>query len=142
MKERIKELIEYENISYSKFAEIVGIQRSGVSHIINGRNNPSLEVIQKILESFDYISTDWLLMGKGNMKRFTNQGELFEEETDNEKNTSDEIVNDFVKSKSEEYIDNNQDPIKIIDSQRDKNIQEIERIVIFFIDNTFKEYKS
>ena len=77
MKERIKEIIEYESISYSKFADIIGIQRSGVSHLINGRNNPSLDVIQKILESFDYINSEWLLLGKGNMKKYDKHGDLF-----------------------------------------------------------------
>ena len=53
MKERILAVMEHEGLTPSKFAEAIGIQRSAMSHIISGRNNPSLDVlIIKILERF------------------------------------------------------------------------------------------
>ncbi len=51
----------------SRFAETIGVQRSSISHIISGRNKPSLDLINKILEGFPKVSTDWLLLGKGDM---------------------------------------------------------------------------
>ena len=67
MKDRILRIMEHEGISPSKFAEEIGIQRSAMSHIISGRNNPSLDVLTKIMQRFTYVDTDWLLFGKGSM---------------------------------------------------------------------------
>ena len=69
MKERILQVMENEGLAPSKFAETIGIQRSAMSHIISGRNNPSLDVFMKILETFPYINSDWLLFGKGEMQK-------------------------------------------------------------------------
>jgi transcriptional regulator with XRE-family HTH domain len=69
MKDRIAKFLKAENISSSKFADEIGVQRSSISHIIAGRNNPSLELIQKMLNRFDKINPDWLILGKGEMYR-------------------------------------------------------------------------
>lgn len=69
MQERIKEILTQERLSPARFAELVGVQRSSVSHIISGRNKPSLDFLQKILTRFEHISPDWLITGKGPYKR-------------------------------------------------------------------------
>lgn len=69
MRDRILKIMEREGLAPSKFAESIGIQRSAMSHIISGRNNPSLDVLLKILERFTYVESDWLLFGKGQMIR-------------------------------------------------------------------------
>jgi Predicted transcriptional regulators len=69
MKERILQIMENEGLTPSKFAETIGIQRSAMSHIISGRNNPSLDVFMKILETFPYVDSSWLLFGKGEMQK-------------------------------------------------------------------------
>ena len=73
MKNRIAEIIEKEKLSSLKFATIIGIQPSAVSHILSGRNNPSTDVIQKILNNFRTISSDWLILGVGPMYRETGE---------------------------------------------------------------------
>lgn len=65
MKERIETLIEKENLNLARFADLVGLNRSALSHILSGRNKPSLDVVTKILQTFPRISSDWLLFGKG-----------------------------------------------------------------------------
>ncbi len=67
MKDRVIRIMEHEGMSPSRFAETIGIQRAAMSHIISGRNNPSLDVISKVLERFPHIDSDWLLFGKGEM---------------------------------------------------------------------------
>lgn len=67
MNERIQLILKTKNISASKFADEIGVQRSSISHILSGRNNPSLDFIQKILKRFPDISPDWILTGKGSM---------------------------------------------------------------------------
>ena len=67
--DRIKLLLEDKGLSPSAFADAIDIQRSSMSHILSGRNNPSLDMIQKILNNFPDINSSWLLTGKGKMKQ-------------------------------------------------------------------------
>ena len=60
---RIKKIISDNNLSNSEFAEKIGIPKSSVSHLLSERNNPSLDVIIKISEIFEDISTDYLIFG-------------------------------------------------------------------------------
>ena len=69
MIERIKKVIEYSQLSSSVFADTIGISRSGLTHLLTGRNQPSLDVARKILSKFPDISTEWLIMGMGEMLR-------------------------------------------------------------------------
>lgn len=69
MREKLLNLMKEENLTSSRLAELLGIQPSGISHILKGRNNPSLDFIQKILRRFPQINPDWLIMGEGEMYR-------------------------------------------------------------------------
>lgn len=67
MVERIRLILRTKNLSASTFADEIGVQRSAISHILSGRNNPSLEFIQKILRRYPELNTEWVLSGKGEM---------------------------------------------------------------------------
>jgi transcriptional regulator with XRE-family HTH domain len=69
MQERLQELLNKERLTPVRFSELVGVQRSSVSHILSGRNKPSLDFLQKILTAFEHINPDWLISGKGAYKR-------------------------------------------------------------------------
>ena len=69
---RIISIMKEEHLNATQFAEAIGIQRAAMSHIMNGRNNPSIDVIEKIAERFPYINPGWLLSGKGSMKNACN----------------------------------------------------------------------
>ena len=62
----IKKIISDNNLSNSEFAEKIGIPKSSVTHLLSERNNPSLDVIIKISETFEHISTDYLIFGYEN----------------------------------------------------------------------------
>jgi len=62
--DRIKRIISDNNLTNSSFADKIGVPRSSISHILSGRNNPSLDLIIKITQSFSEISADFLLSGK------------------------------------------------------------------------------
>ena len=62
--ERIKRIISDSGLSNSSFADKIGVPRSSISHILSGRNNPSLDLIIKILRNFDDIKADFLLRGE------------------------------------------------------------------------------
>jgi transcriptional regulator with XRE-family HTH domain len=64
---RIKEIIVKEGLTSGSFADAIGVQRSNMSHILNGRNNPSLDFVIKTLQRFPKVNTEWLLLGTGSM---------------------------------------------------------------------------
>ena len=67
MVDRIKEVMDYAQMSTSTFADKINISRSSLTHIFSGRNQPSLDIAKKILLAFPEVSTEWLIMGMGNM---------------------------------------------------------------------------
>jgi transcriptional regulator with XRE-family HTH domain len=72
MNNRIVELIKAEGLTNSKFASILGIQRSNVTHIVDGRNKPSLSFIEKLISKFPNINIEWLMTGTGEMYKQNN----------------------------------------------------------------------
>ncbi len=68
MKDRINQIIQKEELTAAQFAEKIGVSPASLSHIINGRNNPSLDVVMKIHKACDYINLNWLLYGDGEME--------------------------------------------------------------------------
>ena len=67
MKDRIAHIMRAKNLQASDFAELLGIQPSGISHILSGRNQPSLDFVKKIKETFPEYNLDWIIFGKGPM---------------------------------------------------------------------------
>ena len=67
MVERINILLKAKNVSARQFAEEIGIQPSGMSHILSGRNNPSLEFVMKVMKRWPEVNINWLMFGKGEM---------------------------------------------------------------------------
>jgi len=67
MKERLMQLLDLEQLTPSKFADIIGVQRSSVSHVISERNKPSFDFIQKTLKAFPGLNAEWLILGEGSM---------------------------------------------------------------------------
>lgn len=68
IKDRIKLIMDNENMTSGAFAESIGVQQSTLSHILNGRNNPSLDVVMKVHQRYSSINIEWLLYGTGEMK--------------------------------------------------------------------------
>ena len=99
--ERIGKIIEENNLSASSFAKTIGVQRSSISHILSGRNNPSLDLLLKIHNAFNYISLEWLILGDNSMEKTleeiqnVNKSELIIDEkelSDNKESLLREIV--------------------------------------------------
>jgi len=65
MKDRITQFLKSEGISPAEFADKIGVQRSSVSHVLNGRNYPSASFIQKMLGVYKTLNSRWLLLGEG-----------------------------------------------------------------------------
>ena len=69
MVSRIKMLMEYFQMRPAQFSDAIGMQRSAVSHVLSGRNKPSLDFILRIKKRFPEVNLDWLLLGNGSMVR-------------------------------------------------------------------------
>ncbi len=136
MKDRLLKFLTAINLSPSRFAEELGIQPSGVSHILSGRNNPSYDFIVKILSKFPDLNPEWLLLGKGDMMRTVlKQANLFDN-YNNENITNLNVTN--VKSE-EPSMYKGRSGIKD-KSKSEEKIHGPERIVMFFADGSFKDY--
>jgi len=108
--ERLQKIIDFNNLTASSFADRIGVQRSSISHILSGRNKPSLDFILKLIKQYPEVGLYWLLNGEGSYL-------------------------------SDPEIVNKESVTSVIDSP--SNIQthnEIERIVIFYKDGTFKNF--
>ncbi|WP_102408691.1 helix-turn-helix domain-containing protein [Parabacteroides bouchesdurhonensis] len=141
MRERIVKIMEREGLTPSKFAEAIGIQRSAISHILNGRNNVSLDVLTKILERFTYVESDWLLFGKGEMIRehVLTQPDLFintpinsSKVTDDSEYRKEIIIEKPVYACKQPVIE----PIVY----PEKPSKKVSKIMIFYSDNTYDTF--
>ena len=112
---RLKKILDYYSLSASSFAEIISVQRSSISHILSGRNKPSLEFITKVLNAFPEIDLLWLLSGVGEFHKSTTTPPKIE-------------------------VPNPVPSIPIAAISKDTSI--IERIVIFYKDGSFKNYET
>ena len=98
---RIKKIIEENNLSNSEFAEKIGIPKSSVTHLLSERNNPSLDIIIKISEAFENISTDYLIFGQENQVKPTIQH-------------SNTLFNELYESFSEDSVKDSNNKLKSI----------------------------
>lgn len=146
---RLEILLDYYALNASSFADRIGVQRSSLSHLLSGRNKPSLDFILKILDVFPDVDLYWILNGKGtfpkNSEPISKIENIFEE--DIKKNTSTPLEiesipeNLFSEMKSTKSI--NILETKKSESQnttRESNLTEIDKIVIFYKNGTFKSY--
>ena len=137
MRDRILKIMEREGLTPSKFAESIGIQRSAMSHIISGRNNPSLDVLLKILERFTYVDSDWLLFGKGEMVRehVLTEPNLFTNMLENRPNV--QVVAEIG---VETPVNIQKQPVVEQVICQEKPSKNVSKIMIFYSDNTFDTF--
>ena len=79
MKERIAHIMRSKNLKATDFAALLGIQPSAISHILAGRNRPSLEIVKKIKETFPEYNLDWIVFGIGPMTSSESSKDAFQE---------------------------------------------------------------
>lgn len=117
---RLQKVIEYYGESASSFAEKIGVQRSSISHILSGRNKPSLEFVLKVLSAFPEVELYWLLNGKGSFpKTSASKTEIKGVHALPFQNTT-----------------------KKVSDQKHSTQKKIERIVIFYSDGSFENFEK
>lgn len=137
MKDRILEFLQKENKTSAQFAEEIGVQPSGISHILSGRNKPSLDFVIKMLDKYKYISAEWLLFGTGSMYREKELSSLFDNDDDKsgyESEGKDKLERKPLKDMQASLSEG---------TDREKGLKEnrnAEKIVWFYSDGTFDSY--
>ena len=101
MKERLQSLMNLKKMTPSQFADSIGIQRSTLHHIISGRNNPSVDVINKIHSTYPDVDLNWLISGDAKPSSPVIQKELFSNEDEDSVQYNKEVVNINNKSVSQ-----------------------------------------
>lgn len=147
--------MENEQLSPSAFADTLQVGRAVISHILNGRNNPSLDIVTRILSKMSYINPDWLITGQGEMYKsdfainnsdvntnsLSQEPDLFSQAfvnpTNNEENS---------KYRKEIIVDSPKDVIQTIDNksiiQEKAQDRKVIKIIIYYSDNTFETFNS
>ena len=113
--ERLSQLLSHYDLSSSAFADRIEVQRSSISHLLNGRNKPSLEFIMKVNDCFEEVDLNWLLYGKGH---FPNNKK---ENNDSQTVLRNKTIDQNIPAKDEKSID---------------------IIIIFYKDGTFKHFTA
>ena len=151
IKDRIRMIMEREKVPPKVFAKTIGVQQSTLSHILNGRNKPSLEVVMKVHQKYDYVNLEWLLYGKGEMM-------VSEEETSFSSSNSDYLPSLFdenlINSSKESAIPENRKEMPLRNAENatkeivkqeiryiEKPARKITEIRIFFDDNTYETFR-
>jgi transcriptional regulator with XRE-family HTH domain len=143
MKQRIEQIMRHYNLTAAQFATEIGIQRSALSHIMSGRNKPSLDFVLKVKHRYSEINTDWLLLGKGKIIAVEQKNE----QNGIVKNT----ISDFKNNVSEEMLEQSKvdkkPTIPVLKEKKksplsdDNGDSEIEKIIFFYKSGEFKIFK-
>ena len=160
MKDRLLKFLNKEQLSSARFAEVIGVQPSSISHILSGRNKPGFDFIYKILTNFPSINAEWLITGKGTMLKDDNrQGNLFADEfaasnkTDSDKNR---VNTGYDMPEEEEQVKKERSDTNVnlgasnLDYKRNPDSEStvtdvtggriVEKIVVFYTNKSFDEY--
>ena len=145
---RIQQLIHKKGLSPAQFADQIQVKRANLSHIMTGRNKPSLDFILKILSSYPDVNSDWLLFGKGNMHTTSMlqnnqlQIENIQEghQSNNDTLNTDENEKTAKKPKASDEVKRKHGKEKA--DLKKHNPSQIRKIVVFFEDQTFREYHA
>lgn len=147
---RLEIILDYYGLNASSFADKIGVQRSSMSHLLSGRNKPSLDFVMKILDVFPDVDLYWILNGKGS----------FPKAEDQTVNSNIEIVSEIEKplapilpsenftagdlfsnvNYKEELKTETRNSVEVKNSNFISEESEIEKIVFFYKNGTFKVY--
>lgn len=142
MKDRLESILMHYKLNSSKLAEMIDVQRSGISHILSGRNNPSYDFLIRILNTFPDLNANWLLTGKGNMLDIDEGKQLFNEEDQKIYGSADPKIAkvDTSGSSDETSLFNNSKQEVYKSNQNENASRAIDKVVILYNDGKFKEY--
>lgn len=153
MKERLLQLLDMEHLTPSKFADLIGVQRSSVSHILSGRNKPSYDFLHKTLTTFPGLKADWLMMGEGHMyeQMGRESSNLFEQPVESinsneisEDHEADDLGLDEIEHNTDSESSLIQAQATQISDSKPESLPESRKIIqvmLFYDDDTFTTFR-
>ena len=124
---RLQKILDFYGVTATLFSEKIAFNRSTISHLLSGRNKPSLDFVMKVLQSYPEVDLYWLLYGKGSFPTTFNK------------------VNTQIKAT------NKQNALPGVEAEnsvfenmalKNQNTSAIERIILCYKDGTFKQYNN
>lgn len=157
-REKIEKIMLNEKMNSVQFAAEIGIQGSTLSHILNGRNKPSLDVLKKILNRYRTINPDWLILDVGTMYRQEKHSQtltLFDSESENQ-SVSDNYIEKLSEKKDSKLSTKENEIVNVVSQLKNSDINKplsvetresqplrsVNKIIIYYTDNTFEEFES
>lgn len=131
--ERLQKVLDYYGLSASAFADAIEVNRSSISHLLSGRNKPSLEFVLKVLEQYPEVKLYWLLNGKGTFPAV--------EHADNDsptRSSEETIVN--IETSAGNSDSESQAKAALVESEQLPD--NLDKIVFFYKDGTFKVFQN
>lgn len=147
MHEKLPILMKSEGLTSSRLAELLGIQPSGISHLISGRNKPSFDLLQKILRRFPNINPDWLLLDSEEMYRKENNTATNMDLLDASKSEMPAFSANQTEETNSTTERNNEtksraDVATILSAQTDGGSQrKVKRVILLYNDHSFESYE-
>ena len=138
---RLETILEYNGLTASSFADKIGAQRSSMSHLLSGRNKPSLDFILKIIEVFPDVDLYWILNGTGSFPKNSESTKNVKLDSSFQNITSPTHIDLFspIPSLTEKELSlEKMKDVKVVPKNEDND--EIEKIVLFYKNGTFKTY--
>ena len=124
--------MDYYSLTSSQLADTIGVPRSSVSHLLTGRNKPSLDFILKLIKEYPEVNLYWLLNGKGSFPPIKDEIQKITPAPENTKEIQQEIESEPEQLKIDDFVNNTKEH-KIAS-------EELDRIVFFYKDGTFKTF--
>lgn len=138
MVDRLRQLMEYKGFTSTQLADDIEVPRATVSHILSGRNNPSLDVMLKIISRYREVAVDWLLFGEGEMlKSLASDNKVRKESVSADEAVSEPIAEQLKEPSPPEKV---QEPLPVSKAVAADG-KAIEQIMVFYTDKTFTSYK-
>lgn len=136
MEERLLQILKHFNYTPATFADKMKVQRSGISHLISGRNKPGYDFLLTLINEFPEINVEWFISGKGSMlkkQHLTSENQtLFNDySVKEEKITEVKAETSFTKSDNE---------FTNVNIRNDSKIIPVLKIILFYQDRTWQEF--
>ncbi|MFD0991787.1 helix-turn-helix transcriptional regulator [Tenacibaculum geojense] len=136
---RIKLIIEHYNLTSSTFADSIDVQRSSISHLLSGRNKPSLDFVMKVVNNYEDVDLYWLLYGDGNFPKKDKKTESFKKEVTK---SAEDLT--FLKAPTL-FTDNKiitQSDENKSNSSVSVNNKKLVKVILIYNDETFEEFNK
>lgn len=130
---RLEKILEFYQLTATAFAEEVDFNRSTISHLLSGRNKPSLEFVMKLLKKFPEVEMDWLLLGKGSFPSTLEKKTMTSPPKQKSISNEEKILDLFSEEDSEGTK---------ISTESNQSSKQVDKIVIFYKDGSFNIYEN